>query len=178
MGMVGAMLVLLLLIGTFVFGRSLLRDQPEVRPTEVDYLAAVEGAQANNIEVYYPAQLPKSWVVTSVELPAVAGQPWALGMLTADGTFVGLRQESRETLALAQQQLGPETSLGDEIELPQAEIGSWRSVAGPTNVEGDLGIITDVGGGSLLLYGSANADALASVAATITSAPLAGAPPG
>jgi hypothetical protein len=52
--MVGAMLVLLALLGALVAFRSLTRPEVEVRPTAIDYLAAVDGAQANGIRVFYP----------------------------------------------------------------------------------------------------------------------------
>lgn len=170
-GMVGAMLVLLVLIGAFVAGRSLLRDQPEVGPTAVDYLAAVEGAQANGVEVFYPPTLPEGWLVTSVEIPLAEGQVWRLGMLTDDGEFVGLRQETGDLQNLVRDQLGSETGLGDEVEVAGAEIERWRWVSGAPDLAGESGLGSDVSGGSLLLYGSAEGATLKALATNLTSAP-------
>ena len=86
LGMVGAMLVLLVVVGVFVAVRSFLRTDLDVKPTPVDYLAAVDAAQANGIEVFYPSAVPEGWVVTSVKLPSAAGEPWGLGMLTDDAS--------------------------------------------------------------------------------------------
>ncbi len=171
MGMVGAMLVLLLLIGTFVVGRSLLRDQTEVSPTAVDYLAAVEGAQANGVEVYYPRSLPPGWLVTSVEIPLAPGQPWRLGMLTDEGEFVGLRQESRDASALVREQLGSETGLGDIVEVSGVELTRWREVSGKPELVGEHGLVRDLGDASLLIYGSAELAVLRGLAETLTAEP-------
>jgi Protein of unknown function (DUF4245) len=174
--LLAAMLVLLMVIGAFVGLRSLLREQVEVTPTSVDYLAAVEGAQANGLEIHYPASLPDGWIVTSIEVPAVADQPWTMGMLTGDGRFVGLLQQPGDPLEVSQGQLGSGTKLGPEIDVPAVEINRWRTVEGETDVAGDDGLVSEVEGGSLLLYGSAGADALGLVAEQIVSAPVSALP--
>lgn len=170
--LLAALLVLLIAIGVWLGVGSLLREQDEVRPTSVDYIAAVEGAQAKGLTVYYPQSLPEGWIVTSVDVPTSASQPWMLGMLTDSGKFVGLRQASGDPIRVTQDQLGAETTPGPAVQLAANEIDQWFVVEGTPDVEGDSGLVSELSGGqSLLLYGSADQDTLGGLAREIVSTP-------
>lgn len=169
LGMVGAMLVLLAVVGVFVAARSALRNDLEVRPTAVDYLAAVDAAQANGIRVYYPSEIPQDWIVTSVKLPQSAGQPWGLGMLTEDGRFVGVRQESESAEDLAQARLGEDAEVTSAAQIDVGELTGWRTVVPGADHEADRGVVTVVGEESVVVYGSADASSISRIAASLTS---------
>ncbi len=139
-------------------------------PTPVDYLAAVDAAQENGIAVFYPDEIPDGWIVTSVAVPLAPGQPWGLGMLTEDGRFVGIRQESQSAEELAQDRLGEGAQITAQAGVDTAELTGWRTVLPGADHEDDRGLITVIDGESVLVYGSADAAELARVATSLTAA--------
>lgn len=169
LGMVGAMLVLLVVVGVFVAVRSFLRADLDVKPTPVDYLAAVDAAQANGIEVFYPSAVPEGWVVTSVKLPSAAGEPWGLGMLTDDGQFVGVRQESQTAEDLAKQRLGQGARVTSAAAVDSDELTGWRTVVAGADHEDDRGLVAVSDDRAVIVYGSADASSISEIAAALTS---------
>jgi hypothetical protein len=170
-GMIGAMLVLLLIIGVFVGLRALIRENVAVPPTPVDYLAAAAGAQDLGRTVLYPATLPADWVVTSVAVPRTVEQPWALGMVTDERTFIALRQESLSAQALVRAELGPQAGIAGAIEVAGSVVAGWRRVSSPD----ESGLVAEHPEGTILVYGTADPRDLRLLAATLTEAPV-GAP--
>ena len=167
-GMIGAMLVLLLIIGLFVAARSFTRDNQEVPPTPVDYLAAAALAQDLGIAVLYPADLPTGWVVTSVTVPRTVEQAWELGLLTEEGRFIALRQGSGSQPALVRAELGVKAQIEGPVNLPEAEVTGWRLVQSPD----ESGLVAPRPGGAVLIYGTADQVALEVLAQTLTPMPL------
>lgn len=167
-GMIGAMLVLLLVIGLFVTARSFTRDNREVPPTPVDYLAAVAAAQDLGLPVLYPAELPKEWVVTSVAVPRTVEQPWGMGLLTGERRFIALREESGTEQALVRAEMGAEAQIEGAVDLPGAMVTGWRRVTSPD----ETGLVARRAGGVVLVYGTADQPALETLAIALTSAPL------
>lgn len=170
-GMIGAMLVLLLIVGAFVGVRSFTRENVEVLPTPVDYLSAVAGAQDLGRTVLYPARLPSGWVVTSVVAPRTVEQPWALGMLTDERTFIALRQESLSARALVRAELGAEAEIGGALDVAGSVVTGWRRVSSPD----EDGLVAEHPDGTVVVYGTADPGDLQLLAAALTEAPL-GAP--
>lgn len=165
-GMVGAMLVLLLVIGAFVGFRALNRDELSVEPERVDYLDAVAAAQSEDWRVAYPATLPPGWRATSIE--AAADVDWGIGFLTPDG-FVGVRQSDRSLRELLRTYVDEDTTSRPAVE-PGGEIeGRWQAYA---DAGGDLAYTAEVADQSLLVYGSAPEADLLALAARLTTAPL------
>jgi hypothetical protein len=152
-GMVGAMLVVVVVVVAFVALRGLNRDQPEVRPEPVDYLAAVEQARSAGIRPVHPAELPEGWIATSIQVAAAADSPeWGMGVLTDDGAFVGLRQQDVGADALVSTYVDEEAARGSEVDLEGTIRGPWQSWS---DEGGDIGYTTEIGDESLLVYGSA-----------------------
>ncbi|WP_432477324.1 DUF4245 family protein [Nocardioides sp. GXQ0305] len=165
-GMVGALLVLLLAIGAFVGFRALTRDELEVEPERVDYLAAVEAAQSEDWDVAYPPTLPSGWRATSID--ATAPVDWGLGFLPRDG-FAGVRQSDEPLSDLLETYVDAETTSLPAVEVPGDLGGRWEAFE---DAEGDLAYATEVGDQTLLVYGSASDDDLLGLAERLTTDPV------
>ena len=168
-GLVGAILVLLLAIGAFVGFRALNREELEVRPEPVDHLAAVEALQQEGATVVYPASLPEGWQVTSVESVPGEELAWGLGMLTADDRFAGVRQEPASTADLVEEYVDEDATPGDPVTVAGELGGRWSTF---TDAEGDTALTTQHDGATVLVYGSAPASDLRTLAESLTTAPV------
>lgn len=169
-GLLGALLVTLLVIGTFVAFRALNRTNPETAVEPVDYLAAVLGAQREGFEPAYPPTLPPGWRATSASLGLGDGLTWDLGLLTADDRFAGVRQatdESLETLVAAA--VDPDAQEGPAEPVPGALAAEWRTFS---DAGGDHGFGAVVDGQAVLVYGSAPEEDLRRLLGSLTQAPL------
>lgn len=165
-GMVGAMIVLLLGIGAFVGFRALNRDELEVSPEAVDYLTAVEAAQAESWDVAYPQSLPEGWRATSLD--AVPGRAWGIGFLTPGG-FAGLQQSADSLPELLRTYVDDETEQRESVDLDSALASRWDSYA---DEGGDLAYAAEVDGQQVLVYGSAPAADLRALAEALTTEPV------
>lgn len=164
--MVGAMLVLLAVIGAYVALRSLNRDELAVEPERVDYLGAVRAAQSGDWRVVYPSSLPSGWRATSID--ASADTEWGIGFLTPDG-FAGVRQSDRALDDLLTTYVDEDTddlpavSPGGDLD------GRWQAFR---DSGGDLAYASEVAGQTLLVYGSAPESELLDLAGRLTTRPL------
>lgn len=165
-GMVGAMLVLLLVIGAFVGFRALNRDELEVRPDPVDYLVAVRAAQSGDWQVAYPESLPRDWTATSLE--AEPEQSWGIGFLTPGG-FAGVQQSSRPEGELLETYVDEETSALPAVEPGGGLAQEWRAFA---DADGDRAYAAQVGDDTVLVYGSAPEEDLLRLVRSLTTDPL------
>lgn len=168
-GMVGAMVITLLAIGAFVGFRALNRDELEVRPVPVDYRAAVAAAQDSGFTPVYPASLPAGWTVTSADLPRTDPPAWGLGIVTAGGGFVGIRQSSEDLEDLLESQVDPVTTEGDPITVEGSVAPRWRSFS---DEGGDRAYAAEVGSRTVLIYGSAPDEELRVLLSRLTTDPL------
>lgn len=151
-GMIGAMLVTLVAVGVFVGIRALNRDELDVRPESVDYLLSVTYAGENGIDVVYPPSLPQGWQATSVDLEPSDPPAWGLGMLTDEGRFAGLRQESDSAEDLAEALMDEDAVEGDPVTLDSDLAREWTTWS---DQGGDHGFSAEVGDQTVLVYGSA-----------------------
>ena len=169
-GLVGALLVTVLVILGFVGFRALNRDQPDVQPTRVDYLAAVSAAQGANIDVVYPPALPRGWKATSVDfVPGERGDrpAWGIGMLTDGGHFVGVRQEDASLDDLLHTYVDANPTKGPKLTVDGSVARTWRSFS---DSGGDHAYAAEVGHDNVLVYGSASTDDLRRVLDGLTTA--------
>ena len=169
-GLVGALLVTVLVILGFVGFRALNRDQPDVKPTPVDYLGAVGAAQGAHIDVVYPPSLPGGWMATSVDfVPGERGHrpAWGIGMLTDSGHFVGLRQEDASLDDLLHTYVDESPTEGPRLTVPGSVARTWRSFS---DSGGDHAYAAEVGRDNVLVYGSASTDDLRRILDELTTA--------
>lgn len=153
-GLVGALIVSLLAIGAFVAFRALNRDELEIEPEPVDYLAAVEQLQSTGARPVHPPTLPAGWIATSVE--AVPGEEpvWRLGVLTDDGAFVGIRQAEVGVDSMVEEYVDEEAAEGEVLSVESTVATEWQTW---TDDGGDTGYTAEVGEETVLVYGSAPA---------------------
>jgi hypothetical protein len=168
-GMVGAMIVTLLVILTFVAFRAINREDLDVQPGNVDYLQIVEGLQGGgDLEPAYPAKLPKGWQATRAVYDTT-NLAWELDLLTADKKYIGIRQADMRGKDLVEEYVDDEAQAGDiaDTSFNTAVAGEWT----PWKVDdGDRAYTTPLGlqrgdepnpslergkGTTLLVFGSA-----------------------
>ena len=167
-GLIGSLIVTLLVIGAFVALRALNRNDLEVKPTAVDYLASVAYAQDSGYDPVYPASLPEGWVATSVDFTPGDRPAWGIGMLTDDGKFVGLRQADESLDDLLHTYVDKDPAEGDRVEVTGSVASSWRTFS---DSGGDHAYAAEVAGDTVLVYGSASTADLREVVDDLTLAP-------
>lgn len=162
-GLIGALIVTLLAIGAFVAFRALNREELEIEPEPIDYLAAVEQLQAAGSRPVHPPRLPEGWIATSIDVVPGQRDSWGLGVLTDEGDFVGIRQADASAESLAEEYVDAEAAEGDALTLDSPVAREWQSWS---DEGGDTGYTAAVGRQSVLVYGSAPA---AEIEAYVTS---------
>lgn len=167
-GLIGSLIVTLLFIGAFVALRALNRNDLEVKPTSVDYLASVGFAQDSGFEPAYPESLPKGWIATSVDFTPGDRPVWGIGMLTDDGKFVGLRQADESVDDLLHTYVDKDPAEGDKVEVTGSVAPSWRTFS---DSGGDHAYAAELAGDTVLVYGSASLADLREVLDDLTVAP-------
>jgi hypothetical protein len=168
--LVGALLVLLVVVGAFVVLRELGREELEVEPEVIDYLPVVESVQEAGLEVAYPPSLPEGWQATSVDAGPGDDVVFGLGMLTAEDRFAGLRQESTTLEKLVEVYVDENAAAGEPIQAGSGELaGEWRTF---TDQDGDTAFGREAPDGTLLVYGSASRDDLLLLLDELTLAPV------
>ena len=165
-GMIGAMLVLLLIIGAYVAFRDLNRGELEVEPERVDYLAAARFAQeSDGATVVYPATVPDDWRATSLE--SRPGDVWGIGFVSPDG-FAGLLQSDDSTADLLETYVGEDVAEVGPVEIDGAT-APWQAYE---DGGGDVGLLGEVDGEQVLVYGSVPAADLQGLAGSLTTEPI------
>ena len=164
-GMVGAMVVLLLVVGAFVGFRALNREELEVTPERIDYLEAVGFARESGLDGR----------LSAVGAPGTGGpRPsnrspvgrWGIGFLTPDG-FAGLHQSDESSADMLETYVDEETSRAStRCDIDGA---SWEV---HEDADGDRGYVGEVEGVRVLVYGSAPSAVLQDLAGSLTTEPL------
>lgn len=152
-GLIASLLVTVLVVVAYVGVRALNRDQPDIDPEPVDYLAAVQAAQQAGVTLVYPRGLPAGWTATSVTFNPGEPIPWGIGILTDDGQFVGLRQEDADVDDLLDTHVDEDAAEGDAVTIDSAVATSWQTWS---DEGGDLAYSSAFGEQTLLVYGSAS----------------------
>ncbi len=169
-GLIGAMIVILLVIGAFVAFRALNRDELETQPEPVDYLEQAAIAQEAGVDVVYPRALPPDWIATSVELTPGEHRAWGLGMLTDDERFAGIRQEDASLEDLLATYVDEVTTVLPAIDVAGSVAPHWQAFE---DAGGDLAFAAEVGGDVVLVYGSADEADLTELIGDLTTQPVA-----
>lgn len=147
-GMLGAMLVLLLVVGAFVVFRDLNRDDPPDPAGPVDFVTPAKYARtAADFPLLAPQHLPDGWVATSVSFSDDKRQAWHLGTLTDDQHYVGLEQAERPVDGMVEEYVDPDATQGDDVTLDGR---TWQTF---TDAGGDLAIVRQDDGVTTLLVG-------------------------
>jgi hypothetical protein len=165
-GMVGAMVATLLLIAVFVALRACSRTPLDVKPTRVDYRAAVHYLQQSGSRMVYPGSLPKGWIVTQVNDSAGKRAELGLSILTAGGEYIGFQQSPIPLPELITTYVDPHPISGTPVDLDGGVIRHW---AVWTDSGGDTALAGRWRHESLLVFGSASRSDIELVADALTT---------
>ena len=173
-GMIGALLVLLLGVGTFVVLRDANRLEPAPPVEAVDYVRPARFAQEEaGFEVLAPRELPEGWSATSVRFDDGDEQSWHLGLLTAEQRYIGVEQAERPVAAMVDDFVDVDAREGGEVEVGGETWTAWSDPgrdpeADPsTEPEGDLALVREGAGVTALVVGTVSQDALSDFVATL-----------
>jgi hypothetical protein len=151
-GMTGALIVTVLFVLAFVAWRGLFRGDAEVTAEPYDWQGRVELAEQAGLAVVHPRELPAGWTATSGELAAGDDPRWALGVLTDDGDFIGIRQQDSSVDELVRAYVDEKADVGDDASVPSEVADTWQTWS---DDGGDHGYATELGDEAVLVYGSA-----------------------
>ena len=168
-GGVGSLIVLVVVVLAFVGFRGIFRDNPEVEPEAVDYLAVVAPAQQAGMAVVYPRSLPSGWKATSVDYTPGERPAWGVGMLTDHEKFVGVRQQDADLSLLLETYVDKDAVEGDTVTVDGAVVPEWQEWS---DAGGDHAYAASVGDYEVLVFGSASVDDLLTVVRSLTDAPV------
>ncbi len=161
-GMVGAMVVLLIVVGAFVGFRDLVRSEPESPVQAVDYSGPADYARGQaSFPLLAPEQLPDGWIATSVRFDPGSRPAWHLGMLTPQDRYVGLEQAPRSVAAMVEQYVDEKASEGEPVAVAGQE---WRAFS---DDQGDEALARRAGGATTLVFGRVEQETLADLVATL-----------
>jgi hypothetical protein len=157
-GMTGALIVTVLFVLAFVTWRGLFRTDTDDTPTPVDWQEAVQLAEQAGYPAVRPRDLPAGWTATSVDPVFGTDDPrWAMGVLTDDGTFVGIRQQRTSVADLVESYVDEKADPGPDATVPSDLTDTWQTWS---DDGGDQGFSTELGDDALLVYGSASVEDL------------------
>ena len=168
-GMVGALLVTILVILSFVALRSCSRTNLAVEPQHVDYLAQVGFAQQDGAELVYPASLPSGWSVTNVEFAPGTRPTLGISMLTDTNEYAGFRQSPLSAAELLTTYVDASPTSGAPVTLDTGVVRHWDTW---TDSGGDTALVGRWHHETLLVFGSASEQDLETVAGSLTHATL------
>lgn len=160
-GMIGAMLVLLLVIGAYVAFRAVNRAQPGDPVKRVDYQQTLEYAREQaGFRLLAPALLPEGWRATSADFVPRPVR-WHLGILTDQDEYVGLEQSRGSVSDLVETYVDRNAVRGRPVVVDGTPWRSW------TDAGGDTALTRVDGGVTTLVVSSAGRDVLVDFTETL-----------
>ena len=168
-GLVGSMIVLFLVVIGIVLFRGAFRETPTFDPEPIDYLALVTGVQEAGLAPAYPAELPDGWYVKDASFTPGDRSVLDLAMTTDDERFAGLHQEDRAVEELVSTYVGSGATEGDQVHIDGTVAPTWQTFSDP---DGDHAFAAELGGETVLVYGSAGADELRGLVESLTTKKL------
>jgi hypothetical protein len=120
------MIVTVLAVVAFVAFRAIFSDTDPTPVRAVDYTATVKTARAEDeLLVLAPPQLPVGWKATSATYTSGVKPAWHLGLLTDDGSYVGV-EESRDSIEeLVEEHVDPEARRGEDVTINGRTWQTW-----------------------------------------------------
>lgn len=171
-GLVGAIIVVVVVVGAILGYRSLFSSETEIEPDDIDFLPVIARAQEEGFAPVYPARLPKDWIATTVDLEASEGT-FGLSLLTDDEEYVGIRQSSDSLGTLLSTYVDDkEVDDADDLTVEDPESGLPTLWEGHQDRGGDTAYSAEVGDDTVLVFGSASPAQLREVVEELTTRPL------
>jgi len=146
--MIGALVVLLAVVGVFVVSQAITRQNPPSPVQAVDYHQDVGFARAKaRFDLVAPASLPAGWKATTVSFVDGPQQHWHLGCLTDTGRYVGLEQADRPVSSMVKAYVDPQPTRGKPVTIRRA---TWATY---TDAGGDRALVRRAGRTTTLVVG-------------------------
>jgi hypothetical protein len=146
-GLIGALALLLLVVGAFVVFRDSVREVPDNPVEPVEWRgAATYARQQADFGVAVPRRLPPGWYATSVRFERGDDQSWHLGILTDEGRYVGLEQRGDSETTMVEEFVDEEAERGDEVVIDGRSWQAWSDERDQALVREDDGVTTVVVG--------------------------------
>ncbi|MDZ5621374.1 DUF4245 family protein [Nocardioides bizhenqiangii] len=168
-GLVAALLITVVVVGGLLWVLGLFRSDLEVGTEEVDYLGIVAEAQDSDLEPVYPSSLPDGWTATGYDITAGEAPAFELRMLTDDERFVAVHQESAASADLVREHVDEDATSIDIYSADGSVAEAWQ---GYEDEGGDTAYAADVGGQTVLVYGSASPEELQDLIGRLTTEPV------
>ena len=154
-GMVGAMLVLVLVVGAFVTARETYREEPASPVRALDYTKPAEYARGEaEFDLLAPATVPQGWIATNVRFVNGRDQSWHLSFLTEEGRYVGLKQADQSPDGMVEEFVDEDAEQGKDVTIRGQTWQSWSDSGG------DSALVREDGEVTTLVLGSASPDVL------------------
>lgn len=161
-GMVGAMIVLVVLVGAFVLLRDLNRVDPVSPVQPVDFQQPADYARGEaDFELLAPEELPEGWTATSVRFTDGREQAWHLGVLTAERRYVGLEQADRPVSDMVEDFVDEDAERGEDVTVAGEQWESW------TDEDDDLALVRQTDEVTTLVVGAVPLTTLEEFIATL-----------
>lgn len=158
-GMVGAMIVLLLVVGAFVLVRELIREDVETPVPTVDYQQTLRFAREQlDFDPLAPPSLPEGWQATSARFVPEPSR-WHLGVLTDEDRYVGLEQSHSSPQKMVRTYVDREAVAGEPVDVAGERWETW------TDEGGDTALVREEGDVTTLVVSTAGLDVLVDYAA-------------
>lgn len=130
-GMVGAMVMVLLVVGGFVAFRAVNRDNKPTPVSTVDYSGYVRsGRDDGKLAILAPAHTPDGWRATSAQYTTGVAPHWHLGVLTASGRYVGLEEGLAPASDQVDQYVDQNATRGTSLTIGGSTWQSWTDSGG------------------------------------------------
>jgi hypothetical protein len=127
-GMIGALLVLLLLVGAFVLLHQLNSSEPANPAKPVDYSTPARYARGTaTFDLLAPRRLPSGWIATSVRFQNGRDETWHLGCLTGERRYVGLEQEDAPLSSMLEEFVGKDAERGADVPVAGRTWETWTT---------------------------------------------------
>lgn len=125
-GMIGALLVLLLVVGGYVAFRAVNRNEPADPVTAIEWRGPAKLAREQaEFPVMLPGSLPDGWIATSARWTGRRDQHWHLGLLTEQREYVGLEQQDRSAEDMVEQYVDADAGQGEDVRIGGQVWQSW-----------------------------------------------------
>ncbi|MGN6252042.1 MAG: DUF4245 domain-containing protein [Marmoricola sp.] len=129
--MVGAMVVVLLVVGAFVGWRALNRDNSGVAVQAVDYQNWLRAARDDHrLQTLVPHPLPAQWEATSASYRAGVSPHWHLGVLTPDRQYIGIEEGLTPAQEQVSQYVDANAQRGPVVTIDGQAWRSWTDAGG------------------------------------------------
>lgn len=147
-GMIGAMLVLLVVIGVWVAFRNLTSNEPSSPVQTVAYKQTEQFARQHaSFHLVGPSRLPSGWRATTVGYTPAPREHWHLGVLTNHNRYVGLEQGPTSVKQMVRVYVDRHAAQGHPVEAAGTTWQTW------TDQGGDLALVRSAGSTTTLVVG-------------------------